>query len=105
MTRKAAKMRWTADKKADAVLRLLKGETLDAVSRDLGLPGHELETWRSEFISQGKEGLRSKPRTQDDRKLDEAQKVIGQLTMENAILKPAVELKNKRSFPQRRSLS
>jgi transposase-like protein len=105
MTRKAVRMRWTADKKADAVLRLLKGETLDAVSRDLGIPGHELETWRSEFIAQGKEGLRSKPRTQDDRKLDEAQKVIGRLTMEVSILKAAMELKNKRSFPHRRSLS
>ena len=104
MTRKAAKMRWTADRKADAVLRLLRGETLDAVSRELGVPGHELETWRSDFIAQGKEGLRSKPRTQDDRKLDEAQKVIGQLTMEVNILKAAMELK-KRSFPQRRSLS
>ena len=105
MTRKAAKMRWTADRKADAVLRLLKGETLDAVSRELGVPGHELETWRSEFIAQGKEGLRSKPKPLDERKLDEAQKVIGQLTMENAILKAAMELKNKRSFPQRRSLN
>ena len=104
MTRKAAKMRWTADRKADAVLRLLKGETLDSVSRELGVPGYELETWRSEFIAQGKEGLRSKPRTQDDRKLDEAQKVIGQLTMEVNILKAAMELK-KRSFPQRRSKS
>lgn len=104
MTRKAAKMRWTADRKADAVLRLLKGETLDAVSRELGVPGHELEEWRSAFIEQGKEGLRAKPRTYEERKLDEAQKVIGRLTMENAILKAAVELKNKRSFPQRKSL-
>lgn len=105
MTRKAAKMRWTADRKADAVLRLLKGETLDAVSRDLGIPGHELEEWRTAFIEQGTEGLRARPRSHDDRKLDEAQKVIGQLTMENAILKAAVDLKNKRSFPQRKSLS
>jgi transposase-like protein len=102
MTRKAAKMRWTADKKADAVLRLLKGETLDAVSRELGVPGHELDTWRQEFIAQGKEGLRAKPKTQEERKLHEAQKVIGQLTMEVAILKAAVDIK-KRSFQQRRS--
>lgn len=104
MTRKAAKMRWTADRKADAVLRLLKGETLDSLSREIGVPDYELETWRREFIAQGKEGLRARPRTQDERKLDEAQKVIGQLTMEVNILKAAIELK-KRSFPQRRSLN
>jgi transposase-like protein len=102
MARKAARMRWTAERKADAVIRLLRGETLDDVSRELGVPGHELDDWRKAFLEQGKEGLRSRPRTKDERELEQAQKVIGKLTMENAILKAAIDLK-KRSFQQRRS--
>ncbi len=34
--------RWSANKKTDAVLRLLRGEPLDEVSRQLGVEAHRL---------------------------------------------------------------
>jgi transposase len=34
--------RWSAGKKMDAVLRLLRGESLEALSRELGVEAHRL---------------------------------------------------------------
>jgi transposase len=36
--------RWSVQRKADLVLRLLRGEPLEAVSRESQVPAHELET-------------------------------------------------------------
>jgi len=41
--------RWSANKKTDVVLRLLRGETLDEVSRQVGVEAHRLAAWRDEF--------------------------------------------------------
>jgi len=38
--------RWSARAKTEIVLRLLKGEELGAVSREMQVPVHELERWR-----------------------------------------------------------
>jgi hypothetical protein len=48
--------RWSAVRKTDVVLRLLKGEAIDAVSRDTQVPAHELEEWRGVFLESGTHG-------------------------------------------------
>ena len=42
--------RWSAKAKSEVVLRLLRGERVDAVSREIQVAAHELETWRKEFL-------------------------------------------------------
>lgn len=48
--------RWSANKKTDAVLRLLRVEKLHALS-ELGVEAHRLAAWRDEFLAAGKQGL------------------------------------------------
>ena len=43
--------RWHAARKAEAVLRLLRGESLDSLSRELALPIARLEAWHQEGLS------------------------------------------------------
>jgi hypothetical protein len=43
--------RWSARKNADAVARLLRGESLDELSRDLRVKAHRLQAWRDEFVA------------------------------------------------------
>ena len=38
--------RWSVQRKMELVLRLLRGEVLDAVSRESQIPAHELESWK-----------------------------------------------------------
>jgi transposase-like protein len=85
--------RWSAGKKMDAVLRLLRGEALATLSRELGVEAHRLAAWRDDFLEGGKDALKGQrpDRSPDDRALRQAERKIGQLTMENEILQAAAE--------------
>ena len=50
--------RWSAGKKMDAVLRLLRGESLEVLSRELQVEAHRLAAWRDDFLEGGKHGLK-----------------------------------------------
>jgi hypothetical protein len=50
--------RWSAKAKTEVVLRLLRGETIDAVSREIQVPAHEIETWRRQFLDGGVQQLK-----------------------------------------------
>jgi transposase-like protein len=88
-----ARPRWSAGKKLEAVLRLLRGEPLETLSRELGVEAHRLAAWRDDFLESGKQGLKAQrpDRSGDDRALRQAERKIGQLTMENEILRAAAE--------------
>ena len=85
--------RWSAGKKTDAVLRLLRGEPLETLSRELGIEAHRLAAWRDDFLEGGKQGLKGQraDRSQEDRQLKDAERKVGQLTLENEILRAAAE--------------
>jgi transposase-like protein len=42
--------RFSAQQKTEVVLRLLRGEALDVLSRELGVPAARLTTWREAFL-------------------------------------------------------
>lgn len=95
--------RWSANRKVDVVMRLLRGESLDAVSRETGLPAAELSRWRDAFIETGKEGLKS--RSQDpateatERERKELLAKIGELSMDVEILKAANKIYEEKVGP------
>jgi len=65
--------RWSASRKREVVLRRLRGESLEEVSREVRVPVSRLEEWRSRFLEGGHEALRARPDTPEARKLKEAQ--------------------------------
>jgi transposase-like protein len=85
--------RWSAGKKMDAVLRLLRGEPLEELSRELRVEAHRLAAWRDDFLEGGKDALKGQraDRSPDDRALKQAERKVGQLTMENEVLRAAAE--------------
>ena len=54
------KRRFTAQRKAAAVKRLICGESLEAVSRDLHVPAHRLSEWRDRFLAAAHDALRTR---------------------------------------------
>jgi len=86
--------RWSVQRKMELVLRLLRGEALDAVSRESQVPAHELERWQRIFLEQGKRGLRTKAEP-EERELILARAKIGELMMR---LELAEDLIEKRGF-------
>jgi len=99
------KPRWSANKKTDAVMRLLRGEPLDAVSRELEVEAHLLARWRDEFLEAGKAGLKGRKIADEDDEADQERKEllgkIGELTMDNDILR-AMARKRGLQIPPRR---
>lgn len=93
--------RWTSARKRGVVLRLLRGESIDALSREIGLETFILEDWLEKALSGMDANL--KLRTEDPLTIerDEALKRIGELTMENELLRMRCGLK--RPFDFRRS--
>jgi transposase len=72
--------RWTALKKSEMVLRLLRGEPVDAVSRESEVTVESLNRWREDFIAGGIAGLKGK--TLDEVRIAALEKKIGQQAME-----------------------
>jgi hypothetical protein len=59
--------RWSSRRKTEIVLRLLKGETLDALSRELQVPSARPAQWRDEALTAMQAGLQSRePDHRDD---------------------------------------
>jgi hypothetical protein len=54
------KGRWSSRRKAEVVLRLFRGETRDALSRDLGVTAGRLAQWRDNALAAMQAGLQSR---------------------------------------------
>ncbi len=49
---------WTVEKQATVVLRLLQGESIDALHAQTGVPVAELDSWRRVFLGAAASALR-----------------------------------------------
>lgn len=88
------KGRWSVQKKVDVVLRLLRGESLDAVSRELQVTVEALSNWRDEFLAGGAAGLKGK--TPDQVRIAALEKKVGQQAMELELHKKKEEFIRRR---------
>ena len=79
--------RWSAGRKREVVLRLLRGESIDALSREFGVEIYRLEHWRERALAGLDAGLKERESDPVEAKLDEANRRIGELTMEIEILR------------------
>lgn len=82
--------RWSIQRKAELVLRLLRGEALDAVSRESQVPAHELESWKRIFLEQGSRGLKTRS-DPEERELTLARAKIGELMMRLELAEHLIE--------------
>src|SRR5580765_2917426 len=82
--------RWSVQRKTELVLRLLRGEALDAVSRDSQIPAHELEGWKRVFLETGARGLKTRAEP-EERELTLARAKIGELMMRLELAEHLIE--------------
>src|SRR5262249_31232601 len=78
--------RWSARAKTEIVLRLLKGEELGTISREIQVPVHELERWRRIFLEGGTNGFKRRDTPAAERELKRVQAKVGKLTMKLEIV-------------------
>ena len=96
--------RFSARQKTEVVLRLLRGEALDLLSRELGIPAARLATWREAFLDAGQEALKKAPLDSRDREIGRLREKLGESTMEIELLREKIgRLETNRPLPHRRS--
>ena len=83
--------RMTAGRKQDAVLRVLRGEPLEIVARELAVTAADLSAWRDAFLEAGAASLKTRPRDDRDEKIDRLQSKLGEVLMDNELLYAKVE--------------
>ena len=83
--------RWSVARKREVVLRLLRGESAELLSRELGLPMFKLEQWRQKAEAALDGALKEREADTASTELAAAMQRIGALSMENELLRARIE--------------
>jgi hypothetical protein len=83
--------RWSVGRKRDVVLRLLRGEAAEDLSRELGVPVYRLEQWRERAQAAIDGALKEREADGQAVELAAAMQRIGELSMEVELLRARIE--------------
>ena len=82
----------------------MRGESLDAVSRDLNVPVHRLTEWRDKVLTGAESALKERERDARDEEIARLQAKVGEITMDNELLYAKIDtLEGGRPLARRRS--
>lgn len=96
--------RMSRQRKTAAVLRLLRGEDLETVSRGLGVTAATLTHWRDAFLAAGEAGLSSRPKDGEEVESDRLKAKLGGMLLERELLEAKIAiLEDGRPLGRRRS--
>ena len=96
--------RMSRQRKLKAVLRLLRGEDLERVSRELGVTAGTLASWRDDFLAGGEAALASRPKDARDLEADQLKAKLGERLLDRELLQRKIELlESGRPLARRRS--
>jgi hypothetical protein len=73
------------------VLRLLRGESLEIVARELAVTAADLSGWRDSFLDGGAARLKSRARDDRDATIDRLRTKVGELTRDTELLQAKIE--------------
>ena len=88
--------RFSARRKMEVVLRLLRGESLETVSRETGVTAAALSAWRDDCLAAGEAGLKTRAPSLQDDQIKDLKAKIGELTMDLAIQAEFIKLRGMR---------
>jgi transposase-like protein len=86
----AAGQRWSVARKRAVVLRLIAGEPVELVSREIGVPVYKLERWRERAEVALEGALKERDPGTEGPELAAALQRIGELSMENELLRAKI---------------
>jgi transposase len=97
--------RMSRQRKTAAVLRLLRGEDLETVSRELGVTAATLTSWRDAFLAGGEAALTSRAATGEELESERLKAKLGAALIERDLLNEKIAiLEAGRPFARRRRM-
>src|SRR5215212_9211862 len=95
--------RMSRRRKTAAVLRLLRGEDLETVSRSLGVTAARLSDWRDAFLTAGEASLASCPAEGEALESERLKARLGEMLLERELLEAKIAtLEGARPLARRR---
>ena len=95
--------RMSRQRKSAAVLRLLRGEDLETVSRELGVTAATLTGWRDAFLAAGEAALTTRAATGEALESERLKAKLGAALIERDLLNEKIAiLESARPFARRR---
>src|SRR3954453_1082819 len=82
--------RMSRQRKRDAVLRLLRGEDLETVSRSLGVTAATLTSWRDSFLAGGEAALASRPMDGEMLESERLKARLGEMLLKHELLEQKI---------------
>ncbi len=96
--------RMSRQRKRDAVLRLLRGEDLETVSRSLGVTAAALTAWRDAFLAGGEANLATRPEGAEALESARLKARLGEMLLERELFEAKIAaLEGGRPLARRRS--
>ena len=96
--------RLSRPRKRDAVLRLLRGEDLETLSRALGVTAATLMGWQEAFLAAGEASLATRPATGEGLESERLKAKLGEMLLERELLEAKIAaLEAHRPLARRRS--
>src|SRR5947209_19078567 len=83
--RRDGRGRWSAKRKAAAILRLLRGEGLETLSRELGGTAATLSGWREQFLEGGEAKLTAREGDRENAKTKRQKSLLAELTINTQV--------------------
>ena len=84
--------RMSRQRKSAAVLRLLRGEDLEIVSRSLGVTAATLSGWRDAFLAAGEASLATKPTSGEEQAHERLKAKLGAALIERDLLQEKIAI-------------
>ena len=98
--------RWSAKRKTAAILRLLRGEDLETLSRELGVTAATLSGWQEQFLAGGEANLKARESDVEGEETQRLKSLVADLSMSNELLREKIHhLEAGRPLAWRRSKS
>jgi len=88
--RRDGRGRWSAKRNYATVLRVLRGEDLETLSRELGVTAAALSGWRDQFLEGGAANLKAREVDVDNEETQRLKSLVADLSMSNELLREKI---------------
>ena len=88
--RRDGRGRWSAKRKMAVVLRLLRGEDIETLSRELGVTAATLSGWREQSLVGMEANLKAREADVDNEETQRLKSLVADLSMSNELLREKI---------------
>jgi Transposase len=88
--RRDGRGRWSAKRKMAAILRLLRGEDLETLSRELGVTAATLSGWREQSLVGMEANLKAREADAGNEETQRLKSMVADLSMSNELLREKI---------------